>query len=126
MTTKPSRPPLKLDDEDMALTVRPQLPQDTDEDDRRIIAGADRLSARHGALRDNSARTLEPVLTPPAPLIAPASWKLVLPEYLDREIARRATDRQVTKNFIVLEALATCGYEVRPDDLVGDRRRRRK
>jgi len=126
MTAKPPRPALKVDDDDLAPPSRARLPQAPDDDDRRILAGADRLSARHGALRDGTTATAPPVVALPAPLTMPASWKLVLPEYLDREIARRAADRQVTKNFLVLEALASAGYEVRPDDLVGDRRRRRK
>lgn len=123
MTVKPPRPTLKVDDDDLVPSPRTRLPQAPDDDDRRILAGADRLSVRYGALRDG---TTAPSPLPTAVAPAPASWKLVLPEYLDREIARRAAERQVTKNFLVLEALSGAGYEVRPDDLIGDRRRRRK
>jgi len=55
-----------------------------------------------------------------------ASWKLVVPDYLDRELSRCAAERRVSKGFLVLEALAKVGYEIRPEDLIGDRRRKRQ
>jgi hypothetical protein len=124
MNTKASRPPLKVDEDDL-LPQRKPLPSARD-DDHRILAAADQLSARHGALRDGSSHAA--TSPPPAPSRVPpvtASWKLVMPEYLDRDLSRRAADRRVTKSFLVLEALAQSGYDVRPEDLIGDRRRRR-
>lgn len=125
MTTKIQRPLLKIAADDLT-PIRPRLPETPDEDDQRILAGADRLSARHGALRDGSAPVPPTARSAPEAPTAQASWKLMLPDYLDREIARQAADRQVSKNFLVLEALAKTGYVVQPEDMVGDRRRRRK
>jgi hypothetical protein len=124
MNTKASRPPLKVDEDDL-LPQRKPLPSARD-DDHRILAAADQLSARHGALRDGSFHAA--TSPPPAPSRVPpvtASWKLVMPEYLDRDLSRCAAERRVTKSFLVLEALAQSGYDVRPEDLIGDRRRRR-
>ena len=126
MPPKTPRAALKVDDVDFAPS-RPRLPMAPDDDDARILAGADALSARHGALRDGTA-TPVPVSVPvELPKLSDrASWKLVLPAYLDIAMGQSAASRQVTKNFLVLEALKAAGFEVRPEDLVGDRRRRQK
>lgn len=125
MVTKTNRPPLRVDENDL-LPQRKAISSD-DEDDSRILAAADQLSARHSALRDGSPPTT--ALPCPAPTPVPtvmASWKLVVPDYLDRELSRCAAERRVSKGFLVLEALAKVGYEIRPEDLIGDRRRKRQ
>jgi hypothetical protein len=125
MVTKTNRPSLKVDENDL-LPQRKALSSD-DEEDSRILAAADQLSARHSALRDGSPPTA--ALPRPAPAPVPtimASWKLVVPDYLDRELSRSAAERRVSKGFLVLEALAQSGYEIRPEDLIGDRRRKRQ
>ena len=125
MNTKLTRPLLKVDEDDL-MPQRKPLPSASD-DDHRILAAADQLSTRHGALRDGlpSVATSQPANSASRVLSATASWKLVMPDYLDRELSRRAAERRVTKSFLVLEALAQSGYEVQPKDLVGDRRRKR-
>ena len=121
-----NRPFLKVDENDL-LPQRKTVPSD-DEEDSRILAAADQLSARHSALRDSSpSATVSPSQrqTPkPVPTLM-ASWKLVVPDYLDRELSRFAAERRVSKGFLVLEALSKAGYEIRSEDLIGDRRRRR-
>jgi hypothetical protein len=103
MVTKTNRPSLKVDENDL-LPQRKALSSD-DEEDSRILAAADQLSARHSALRDGS----PPIAALPRPAPAPvptimASWKLVVPDYLDRELSRSAAERRVSKGFLVLEA----------------------
>ena len=120
-----NRPFLKVDENDL-LPQRKTVPSD-DEEDSRILAAADQLSARHSALRDSSPSAVSPSQrqTPkPVPTLM-ASWKLVVPDYLDRELSRYAAERRVSKGFLVLEALSKAGYEIRSEDLIGDRRRRR-
>lgn len=124
MVIKTNRPSLKVDENDL-LPQRKALSSD-DEEDSRILAAADQLSARHSALRDGSPPAALPRPAPaPVPTIM-ASWKLVVPDYLDRELSRSAAERRVSKGFLVLEALAQAGYEIRPEDLIGDRRRKRQ
>jgi hypothetical protein len=128
MVTKTNRPSLKVDENDL-LPERKAMSSD-DEEDSRILAAADQLSARHSALRDGSLPTAAlPSLPRPAPALVPtvmASWKVVVPDYLDRVLSRRAAERRVSKGFLVLEALAQAGYEIQPEDLIGDRRRKRQ
>ena len=125
MVTKTNRPSLKVDENDLLPQRKVTSPDD--EEDSRILAAADQLSARHSALRDGSPSTA--ALPRPSPVLGPtvmASWKLVVPDYLDRELSRSAAERRVSKGFLVLEALAQAGYEIRPEDLIGDRRRKRQ
>jgi hypothetical protein len=57
---------------------------------------------------------------------APArSIQLVVPDYLFEELGMRAVRRRVTKRFLILEALAACGYQIEPADMEEDGRRRR-
>lgn len=125
MVTKTNRPSLKVDEND--LLPQRKITSPDDEEDSRILAAADQLSARHSALRDGSPPTA--TLPRPSPVLGStvmASWKLVVPDYLDRELSRSAAERRVSKGFLVLEALAQVGYEIRPEDLIGDRRRKRQ
>ena len=55
-----------------------------------------------------------------------ASLRIEVPEYLDRELALRAADQRVTKQFLVLRALQRDGYRVDSVDLVPDKRKNRK
>jgi hypothetical protein len=59
-------------------------------------------------------------LPQPAPTISTRSY---LPEYLDQELAIKSAERRVTKNFLIMEALAQAGYRVDEVDLIEDRRR---
>jgi hypothetical protein len=56
----------------------------------------------------------------PAPTISTRSY---LPDYLDQELAMKSAERRVTKNYLIMEALAQAGYRVDKVDLIEDRRR---
>jgi hypothetical protein len=118
---KDRRPELTIDDEDLPppRRVAPRLPEMPD-DDAIVAARADALSSRHGALRGGGVHVAR-LYPEPSPT---ESWKLTLPDYLNGELNRLAAERKVTKNFLVIEALQKAGYAVKPEDLVGDRRRR--
>jgi hypothetical protein len=67
----------------------------------------------------------------PAPEPLPATAPVVsirgyIPDYLDREMAMKAAERNVTKTFLIMEALAKTGYRIEDVDLVRDRRKRPK
>lgn len=117
-SAKSNRPPLKVDENDL-LPHRETV--FGEEDDRRVLAAADQLSARHGALRGST--RLAPSRSPAA-TTKRAVLSLALPDYLDHELSRRAAEQRVSKLFLILEALAQAGYTVQPGDLIGDRRRK--
>lgn len=47
-----------------------------------------------------------------------------LPDYLVRELARAAAERDCTRRFLILEALQKAGWKVEDEDFVEDGRRR--
>jgi hypothetical protein len=55
-----------------------------------------------------------------------ASLRIEIPVYLDRELAMRAADKRVTKQFLVLKALEQAGYHIDPADLIEDKRKARR
>ncbi len=55
-----------------------------------------------------------------------ASLRIEVPEYLDRELALKAAEQRVTKQYLVMRALRDAGYRVEDQDLVADKRKRRK
>ena len=59
-------------------------------------------------------------LPQPAPTISTRSY---LPDYLDQELAMKSAERRVTKNYLIMEALARAGYHIDEVDLIEDRRR---
>ena len=63
-----------------------------------------------------------------APDVRPllASLRIEVPDYLDRELALKAVEQRVTKQFLVLQALQQAGYRVDAVDLVPDKRKTRK
>jgi hypothetical protein len=54
-----------------------------------------------------------------------ASLRIEIPEYLDRELAQRAFDQRVTKQYLVVQALQAAGFNVDANDLVPDKRKGR-
>jgi len=46
-----------------------------------------------------------------------------VPEYLDRELALKAVEQRVTKQYLVVQALKNAGFHVDPADLVADKRK---
>jgi len=83
-------------------------------EDANVEANSRRLASEWGAV------TSVPVSRGPI-----ASLRIEIPEYLDRELAQRAFEQRVTKQFIVVQALQTAGFNVEPGDLVPDKRKRR-
>jgi hypothetical protein len=65
-------------------------------------------------------------LEPPAPRTVLASLRIEVPEYLDHELAMRAAQERVTKQFLVLSALQQAGYRVEAQDLVADKRKAKR
>ena len=43
----------------------------------------------------------------------------------DRELAQRAFEQRVTKQYLVVAALKEAGFKIEPQDLVPDKRKRR-
>jgi hypothetical protein len=82
--------------------------------DDRVEANSRRLASEWGA-----------VTTVPSPKSVIASLRLEIPEYLDRQLAQRAFEQRVTKQFLVIQALQAAGFNVEPADMVPDKRKRR-
>jgi hypothetical protein len=55
-----------------------------------------------------------------------ASLRVEIPKYVDRALAKAAADREVTKQFLVLEALQAKGYPVEDVDLIEDKRKAKR
>jgi|SRR5271163_4788464 len=55
-----------------------------------------------------------------------ASLRIEVPEYLDRELAFKAVEQRVTKQFLVVKALQAAGYRVDDADLVEDKRKAKR
>jgi hypothetical protein len=70
---------------------------------------------------DSSASKIDPVI----PLTPCKSFNLSVPEYLFDELGLQAVKRRVTKRYLIIEALDKAGFEVQPQDLEEDGRRRR-
>jgi hypothetical protein len=83
-------------------------------DDENVEANTRRLAADWGAV------TSVPVTRGPV-----SSLRLEIPEYLDRELAQRAFEQRVTKQYLVVAALKEAGFRIEPQDLVPDKRKRR-
>jgi len=83
-------------------------------EDASVEANSRRIAADWGAV------TSLPVVRGPI-----ASLRIEIPEYLDRELALRAFEQRVTKQFLVVQALQGAGFNVEPGDLVPDKRKRR-
>jgi hypothetical protein len=92
---------------------------------KRVDLRAIRPNGGDDAAVDENSRRLagEWLGTPKTPL---ASLRIEVPEYLDRELAMRAAEQRVTKQYLVVQALKNAGFSVRQEDLVTDKRKRRK
>ena len=55
-----------------------------------------------------------------------ASLRIVVPDYLDRALARDAAEQRVTKQYLVMKALQGAGYQIAEADLVEDKRKVKK
>ncbi|GBQ81267.1 hypothetical protein AA0311_2576 [Asaia bogorensis NBRC 16594] len=115
--TKRDLPPISAD---LAPTPRPKLnlgglraPRGAE--DHEIAQNSRQLGSKWGA--QTSLEEAEPT--------AMSSLRLVIPEYVDRQLATTAVTTGVTKQYLVLKALSDAGFEVAPNDLVEDRRKSR-
>jgi hypothetical protein len=91
----------------------------SDEDDETLIKRVETV-ARHQGIPSltPSARTEQP--RQPKPMKA---LKLIVPEYLFRELTVNAAQNGVTKKYLILKALQDAGYRIDPEDLEEDGRR---
>jgi hypothetical protein len=92
--------------------------------DAEVDANSHELAGKWGASTSRHADTV----TSPAASVVPvtASLRLEIPGYLDAELALRAVNERVTKQYLVLQSLKAAGYKLNDGDLVGDKRRARR
>jgi hypothetical protein len=114
MNTKANLPSL---DDDLATPRRVNLraiqsPAQTD--DATVDENSRKLGGQWGA------HTSLAVSRPKTPL---ASLRIEVPEYLDRELALKAVEQRVTKQYLVVQALKNAGFHIDPADLVADKRK---
>lgn len=114
--TKAPLPPIDLTPARMAKPIRLQLSSRTGIDDAEIDAGARTVRLALGAPSQ---------LPPGLETVRPARLNLVIPSYLEDQLKDAAHAKRSTVTSLILDALARAGYEVRPEDLVPDKRRRR-
>ena len=94
-----------------------------DVDDAAVAENSRKLGTEWGA-QTSLSPTPEPVIErPKVPL---ASLRIEVPDYLDRELALRAVDQRVTKQYLVMKALQAAGYKLDDADLVEDKRKQKK
>lgn len=110
---------------DLSAIPRPQVESfSSDNDDlikRRLRDVSSPLGFGVGSAAVQSAPDAKPVV----PVTPCKSFNLSVPEYLFDELGLQAVKRRVTKRYLILEALAKAGFEVQPQDLEEDGRRRR-
>ncbi len=88
--------------------------------DADIEANSRRIGEKWGAAtRLDQER--EPIALAPV-----VSIRGYIPDYLDREMAMKAAERNVTKTFLIMESLAKAGFRVDPADMIQDRRKKPK
>jgi hypothetical protein len=94
-----------------------------DVDDAEVTENSRKLGTEWGAQT-----SLIPTPEPEAerPKVPLASLRIEVPDYLDRELALKAVDQRVTKQYLVMKALQAAGYKLDDADLVEDKRKQRK
>lgn len=137
MAQQPKKPALPSIDDELTATprkrvdlkaIRPKTIVDDDavsENSRRMgeeWGASTSMSPEAGEMEGKTAQhDAPPVVATPI-----ASLRIEVPIYLDDELRVRAAAAGVTKQFLVMQALAAAGYTVRPEDLVADRRKARR
>ncbi len=116
MSAKPALPSLN---DDLAPRKRLDLKaiKPSAVDDVSVVENSWKIGSEWGAQTSLPAEHLEharPIL---------ASLRIEVPEYLDRELAIRAAEQRVTKQFLVMKALQAAGYQLNDADLVEDKRK---
>ncbi len=116
MSVKPVLPPLNDD-----LTPRKRLDlksiKPSAVEDQFVIDNSRKIGSEWGAQTSLAPEPFEqskPVL---------ASLRVEVPEYLDRELAIKAAEQRVTKQYLVMKALQAAGYQLNDTDLVEDKRK---
>jgi hypothetical protein len=100
------------------MSKRP-FPLDED-DDEALMKRIDVVA------REKGLPSLTPELAKPTEVSQPRPMKpikLMVPDYLFRELSMNAADRGVTKKYLILKALQAAGYRVEPEDMEEDGRR---
>jgi hypothetical protein len=101
-----------------------------DVDDAEVTENSRKLGTEWGA-QTSLAPTPEPEAERPKveaerPKVPLSSLRIEVPDYLDRELALKAVDQRVTKQYLVMKALQAAGYKLDDADLVEDKRKRKK
>ena len=96
------------------LKPREELPDD------EITARSHAIGEKWGAATQISRPQVKEPVKPTAPLV---SVRFDCPDYLDTSLSVRAAEMNVTKTYLILEALRAGGYRVEDVDIVKDRRR---
>lgn len=136
MAQQPKKPVLPSIDDDLAAAPRKRVDLKAIRpaaivDDDTVIENSRRIGEEWGAstsLPTGSEEKAAPSedLQPPSPATPIASLRIEVPIYLDDELRLKAATAGVTKQFLVMQALAAAGYTIRPEDLVADRRKSRR
>ena len=118
MSAKPVLPPL---DGDLAPRKRLDLKaiKPSAADDESVSENSRRIGSEWGAQTSLPSAPIEQIKPP----LALASLRIEVPEYLDRELALKAAEQRVTKQFLVMKALQAAGYRLDEADLVEDKRK---
>jgi hypothetical protein len=94
-----------------------------DVDDAAVAENSRKLGTEWGAQTSLSPTPEPEIARPKVPL---ASLRIEVPDYLDRELALKAVDQRVTKQYLVMKALQAAGYKLDDADLVEDKRKQKK
>ena len=94
-----------------------------DVDDAAVTENSRKLGTEWGAQTSLSPTPEPEIERLKVPL---ASLRIEVPDYLDRELALKAVDQRVTKQYLVMKALQAAGYKLDDADLVEDKRKRKK
>jgi len=118
MSTK--LPPISDDIRQPTRRVRINLKPRADLADDAIEAHSREISERWGSSTQIATKE------PPKPTAPLTSVRFDCPNYLDRELSVKAAEQEVTKTFLILQALGQGGYRLDEADLVKDRRKAKK
>jgi hypothetical protein len=124
MSSKSALPPIddELRGKGKRVDLRAIRPKG-DADDATIEENSRLLGNEWGA--STSLKSVQQPSPAPLPPRAPvASLRIEVPVYLDDELTRKAAEKRVTKQYLVLTALRSAGYRIDDPDLVADKRRR--
>lgn len=117
------KPPNPLADEILQARkprINVALPPREDLPDEAVAERARELGQKWGSSTQLGPRPVTVFAKPPAPLV---SVRFDCPDYLDKALSVRAAEENVTKTYLLLDALRQAGYPLEEVDLVKDRRR---